>query len=175
MGPDKPSSSVTTLSNHTSLLWGGLLEGELGSPRWWPGQMIAGGQAFILGAGAQIRLSRDFTDGCHTWDPRGHVYDVSVRFFPSYCISFRIAATLSDMSGRLSVAVISQYLLLYWWLGLEDTDYGYVYHDDYYITLLMTLTSLLMFCLLMHVILIGANIIPGSIKNAKIMKIRINC
>jgi hypothetical protein len=39
----------------------------------------------------------------------------------------------------------------------------------------MTLTSLLMFCLLMHVILIGANIIPGSIKNAKIMKIRINC
>jgi hypothetical protein len=28
MGPDKPSSPVTTLSNRTSLLRGGLLEGE---------------------------------------------------------------------------------------------------------------------------------------------------
>jgi hypothetical protein len=50
---------------------------------------------------------------------------------------------------------------------------GYVDHDDYYITLLMTLTIFLAFCLLMHVI--GANIIPGLIKMAKIIKIRINC
>jgi hypothetical protein len=82
MEPDKSSSPVTTLSNHTSPLWGGLLEGEWGSLGWWPGQMIAGGQDFIPGGGAQIRFSRDIMDGCRMWDLGDYTYDVSVRFFP---------------------------------------------------------------------------------------------
>jgi hypothetical protein len=82
MGPDKLSSLVTTLSNNTSLLWGGLVEGEWGSPGWWSCWTIAGSQDFNPRAGVQFQLSRDFMDGCHTWDPRGHTYDVLVRFFP---------------------------------------------------------------------------------------------
>jgi hypothetical protein len=59
---------------------------------------------------------------------------------------------------------------------LEDEygyDYGYVYHDDYYIILHTTLTILSMFCLLMHIIVIGANIMHGLslIKIAKIIKV----
>jgi hypothetical protein len=80
--PGKPSSLVTTLFNRTSLLRGGLVEGEWGSPGWQPGRTIAGSQDYILGAGAWFWLSRDFTEGCHTWYPRGHAYDVLVRFFP---------------------------------------------------------------------------------------------
>jgi hypothetical protein len=82
MSPGKPSRPVTTLSNRTSLLQGGLLEGEWGSAGQRSGQMIAGGQDFISGAGTQVRLSRDFTNGCCMWDPRGHAHDVLVRFFP---------------------------------------------------------------------------------------------
>jgi hypothetical protein len=82
MGPAKSSSPVTTLSNRTSLLHGGLLEGEWGSPGWRPGQTIIGSQYFILRAGARFWLSRDFTDGCRKWDPGGHAYDVLVRFSP---------------------------------------------------------------------------------------------
>jgi hypothetical protein len=43
---------------------------------------------------------------------------------PAGCISIRIIMTLSDMSERLLIVVISYYVLLYWWHGLED---GYVY------------------------------------------------
>jgi hypothetical protein len=82
MGADKPSSPITTLSNRPSLLRGGLLEGEWGSPGWWPGQTIVGGQDFIPRAGAQFQLSRDFVDCCCIWDPRGYSYDMLVRFFP---------------------------------------------------------------------------------------------
>jgi hypothetical protein len=82
MGLDKSSSLVTTLSNRPSLLRGGLLEGEWGSPGWRPGRMIAGSQDFIPGAETRFWLSRDFMDGCQTWDLRGHAYDMSVRFFP---------------------------------------------------------------------------------------------
>jgi hypothetical protein len=82
VGHGKPSSLVTTLSNRPSLLWCGLLEGEWGSPRWWPGRTIAGSQDIIPRAETRFRLSRDFADGCHIWDPWGYVYDVLVRFFP---------------------------------------------------------------------------------------------
>jgi hypothetical protein len=82
IGPGKPSSLVTNLSNCTSLLQGGLLEGEWGSPGWRPVRMITGSRDFILGAGAQFWPSRDFVDGCRTWDPWDHVYDVLVRFYP---------------------------------------------------------------------------------------------
>jgi hypothetical protein len=77
MGPGKPNSTATTLSSRPSLLWGGLLEGEWGSLGWRLGRTIAGGQDIIFGAGAQIWLSRDFIDGCHTWDLWGsHVWRV---------------------------------------------------------------------------------------------------
>jgi hypothetical protein len=33
--------------------------------------------------------------------------------FPAGCILIRITVTLSDMSGRLSIAIISYYVLLY--------------------------------------------------------------
>jgi hypothetical protein len=82
MGPDKASSSVTTSSNRTSLLWCYLLEGEWGNPGWRAGRMIARGQYFIPGAGARFWLSTDFVDSCHMWDARCHTYDMSIRFFP---------------------------------------------------------------------------------------------
>jgi hypothetical protein len=81
-GPSKPSILVTTLSNRPSLIRGGLAEGEWGSPGWRPGRTIAGSQDFISGAETRFRPSSDFADGCRTWDPRGHMYDVLVRFFP---------------------------------------------------------------------------------------------
>jgi hypothetical protein len=81
MGPGKPSSPVTTLSNHPSQLWGGSLERARSSPGRRSGRTIAGGQDFIPEKGAQFRLSRDFTYGCCTWDPRGQAYDVLVMFF----------------------------------------------------------------------------------------------
>jgi hypothetical protein len=53
---------------------------------------------------------------------------------PVGCISIQIAVTLSDMSGRLSVANILWYILLHWIDGLEhDYGYDYVYHGYYYI------------------------------------------
>jgi hypothetical protein len=51
-------------------------------PRMTAGPSITRSQDFIPGAGARFRLSRDFTNGCHTCDPEGHTYDVLVRFFP---------------------------------------------------------------------------------------------
>jgi hypothetical protein len=54
------------------------------------------------------------------------------------CILIRIIATLSDMSDRMSIAIISLYV---GWLE-DDYGYGYIYHDDYCITLLVTLTSI---------------------------------
>jgi hypothetical protein len=81
MGPGKPTIPVTTLSNRTSLLRSGLLEGEWGNSGWRPGRMIAGSQYFILGAWVQFWLTRNFADGCRTWDLEGHAYDVFIRFF----------------------------------------------------------------------------------------------
>jgi hypothetical protein len=54
MGSGKPSSLIIILSNHPSLLQGGLLEGERGSPGQRSGRMIAGSQDFNLEAGAQF-------------------------------------------------------------------------------------------------------------------------
>jgi hypothetical protein len=102
-GPSKPNSPVTILSNHPSLLRGCLLEGEWGNPERRSGRSIAGGQDLNPRAGAQFWLSRDFTDGCHTWDPRCKAYDVLVRFSPVGCTLIQIAVTLSDMSDCLSL------------------------------------------------------------------------
>jgi hypothetical protein len=56
--------------------------------------------------------------------------------------------------------------------SVEDEDgYGYVYHDDYYITLLVML-NLSMFCLFMRVIVYRCKHITYIIKLAKIMKVK---
>jgi hypothetical protein len=83
MGPDKPSIPVTTSSNCTpppALRW--CVGQRMRQPRMTVGLGITGSQDFIQGAGTRFRLSRDFADGCRTWDPGGHAYDVLVRFFP---------------------------------------------------------------------------------------------
>jgi hypothetical protein len=71
------------------------------------GSGIAGSQDFILGAETQFRLSRDMRmvvvreilGVAHTtcWSGSSSVW----------CISIQVITTLSDMSDRLSVAVIS--------------------------------------------------------------------
>jgi hypothetical protein len=152
MGPGKLNSLVTTLSNCPSLLQGGLLEGEWGSPGRWPGRTIVGGQDFILGAGVRFWLSRDFADGCHTWDPRGQAYDVLVRFFhgrvytdSNHHDTLAYEWSLVCYSHLVVCFVILMAWIRGWWLWL-------CYHDDCCITLFMALTALLMFCLRMHVI-----------------------
>jgi hypothetical protein len=141
------------LPNCPSQLRGGLLYEEWGNPGWWLGRTIVGGggQDFILGAGAQFRLSRDFTDGCRTWDLRGHAYDVLVRYLPAGCAPIWITMMLLDMSDRLPLQSSHSMfccsngmdyrmmimVMLSWWLL-----YYFIYDID----------CLLMFCLLIHVI-----------------------
>jgi hypothetical protein len=140
MKPDKPSSPVTTLLNRKSLLHGGLLKGEWGSPGWRPGRTIAGSQDFIPAAGARFWLSRDFTDGCRMWDPRGHAYDMLVRFFPSrvYINSSRRDTLGYEWSFvHCCHLVVCLVVLLAW---IRECWIWLCYHDDYCITLLMTLT-----------------------------------
>jgi hypothetical protein len=59
---------------------------------------------------------------------------------PAGCTTIRIIATLSNMSGRLLVAVTSSiWMVDGWFRGL-----WYDYHGDYWISLIMMLTTLLM-------------------------------
>ncbi len=103
IGPGKPSSLVTTLLNHPSLLRGSLLEAEWGSLEWRPGWAL-------LGAKTSSREQRlDF-------DLVGTSPKVFVRETPGAtrmscqsgsstvgCISIWVTMTLSDMSDRLSL------------------------------------------------------------------------
>jgi hypothetical protein len=151
MGPSKLSSPVTTLSNRTSLLHGGLLEGEWGSPGWRPGQTITGSQDFISGGEAQFWLSRDFIDGYHTWDPEGHAYNMLIRFFPCWVYTdSNHRDTLEYEWPLVRCCHLIVCLVYYWWLDDED-GYG---------CFILMITALLyfwcwllsMFCLFMHVI-----------------------
>jgi hypothetical protein len=129
MRPVKYSSLVTTLSNHTSLLQGGLLEGEWGSLGWRPGRMINGSKDFIPGAGVWFRLSMDIADDCCMWDLRGHAYDVLVRFFP--CMVYTNLNHRDTLEYKWPLAHCCH--LIVWLIifdGLED-GYGYYYHDYY--------------------------------------------
>jgi hypothetical protein len=152
MGPGKPCSPVTTLLNCPSLLRGGLLEGDWGSLGWQPGRTITRSQAFILGAETQFWLSRDFTDGCRMWDLWGHMYDVSVKFFPcrvyidsNHCDTLIYECPLVCCCHLIVCLVVSMawirrcwiWLCLSWWLL-----YYFIYDID----------CLFVFCLLMHVI-----------------------
>jgi hypothetical protein len=107
MGCGRPSSLVTTLSNRTSLLWGGLLEGEWGSPGWRPGQASLGIKTSSLEQGPNFDLVgiswmvviRETSGVTRTtcWSSSS----------PAGCTPIWIVVTLSDMSDRLSVAIIS--------------------------------------------------------------------
>jgi hypothetical protein len=149
MGPGKPSNYFIELHLPSSRWFVG---GRMRQPRMMARPGITGSQDFISGAGVQFWLSRDITDGCHMWDRRGHAYNVLVRFFSYKVYTNSNYLDTLRYEWPLVVAIILYYVLLYWWLGLEDDDYGYIYHDDYCITLFMTSAALLMFCLLMHVI-----------------------
>jgi hypothetical protein len=141
MGPDKPSSLVTTSSNHTSLLWGALLEGQWGSLGWRLGWASLGaktasqeqGPNFDLVGTSYIVVISEILRVVYTVRWSGSS--------PAGCILIRIATTLLDMSDRLSLLSshsMSGVLLMVrgWvWLWLQ-----LCYHDDYYISLLMTLT-----------------------------------
>jgi hypothetical protein len=107
MGPGKSSSLVTTLSNRTSLLQGDRMEGEWGSPGWRSDHTIAGNQDFIPEAGAWFQPSRNFTEGCRTWDPKGYMYDVLSGSSPVGYTLIQITAMLLDMSDRLQVVITS--------------------------------------------------------------------
>jgi hypothetical protein len=149
MGLGKPSILVTTLSSNTSLLRGGLLEGEWGSPGWWLARTIARSQDFIPGARAGFWISRDFMDGCRTWDPRGHGYDMLVRFFPyRVYIDSNHRDTLGYEWPLARCCHLVVCLDVFWMDGLEY-GYGYGYHDDYCITLIIMLITLLMLALCM--------------------------
>jgi hypothetical protein len=143
MGPGKPSSPVTILSNRPSLLWGDLLEGEWGSPGWWPGWTIVGAQDFIPEGGTQFQLSRNFTNGCRTWDPQGpHVWCVGQvlslnsvhRFESPWHSRIWVAACplLSSCSMSCCIDVLDQRMLvvvmLSWWLL-----YYFIYDVDYFV------------------------------------------
>jgi hypothetical protein len=105
-------------------------------------------QDFIPGAEPRFWLSRDFADGCLVWDPWGHTYDVSVRFFP---YMMYIDSNRRDTLGyewtlvRCCHLIVCLIVLMAW---IRGCCLWLSYHDDCYITLFMTSTILLMFCLL---------------------------
>jgi hypothetical protein len=103
MGPDKPSSLGTTLSNRPSLLRGGLLEGEWGSLGWRPCR------ASVRAKTSSLKQRPDF-------DLVGTSPTIVICETPmatrttcwsgssfAGCISIWIIATLSDMSDCLSL------------------------------------------------------------------------
>jgi hypothetical protein len=166
----EPSSPVTTLSNHTSLLHGGLLVGEWDNPGWWPSHTIVGSQDFIPGAGARFWLSMDFMDGCRTWDPGGHVYDVLVMFFPSRVYTdsnYRDTLGYEWLLVHCYHLVVCLVVLMAWIRGcwkLLCLSWWLMYYFTYDIDFCQHSTCL---CILQF---IRASIIPSLIKMTKIMK-----
>jgi hypothetical protein len=82
IGSGKPSNLVTTLSNHTSLLRGGLLEGEWGSLDDGRAGWLLGVKASSREQGPDFDLLGTLWTVCRTRDSWGHAYDVSIRFLP---------------------------------------------------------------------------------------------
>jgi hypothetical protein len=175
MDSGKSSRLVTTLSNRTFMLQGGLLEEEWGSSGQRLSRTIAGGQDFIPGAGARfdlvgtlqtvvVRETRETT--------RTMCWSCSS---PAWCTSIRVTATLLNMSDCLSLQSSHSMSCCIWWLGLEDAEYGYVIMMI--IVLLYLWHRLLCWCSTWLYMLwfIGANLISSLIKMVKIIKIRINC
>jgi hypothetical protein len=144
MGPGKPNSLVTILSNRTSLLQGGLVEGKWGSQRW---RSIVGSQDFIPRAETWFWPSRNFKGSYRTWDPWGHTYDVLVRFFP--CRTYTDLNRYDTLGYEWPLArcyhLVVYLIVLDEWL---DDGYDYIYYDDYYITLIIMLLIALMMLVL---------------------------
>jgi hypothetical protein len=61
----------------------------------------------MIGVEARFRPCRNFAEGCCTWDLRGHTYDVLSGSSLVGCILIQITVTLSDISDRLLIVVIS--------------------------------------------------------------------
>jgi hypothetical protein len=124
---------------------------KMRQPRMTAESGIAKSQDFILGAETQFQLSRDFTDGCRTWDPKGHAYDVSIRFFPCRVyIDLSRRDTLRYEWPLIRFCHLVVCLVYCWWLE-DEYNYGYV---------IMMIPVLLylwrwhrpMFCLFMHIL-----------------------
>jgi hypothetical protein len=144
MGPNKPSNLVTTLSNRPSLLQGGLVEGEWGSPGWQPDRAIARSQDIIPGAETRFWPSRDFVDGFHMWDPRGHSCNVLVRFFPCRVYIDSNHRNTLRYEWLLACCCHLVVCLDVFWMDSLEVGYAYAYHDDYCITLIKLLITFLM-------------------------------
>jgi hypothetical protein len=152
MGPRKPSSPVTTLSNHPSLLCDGFLVGEWGSPWWWPGQMILGAKTSSWEQGPRF----DLVGTLQMWDPRGHAYDMLsgsslqgvYRFESPWHSWIWVTACPSLSSSSMSGGLL---MVTGWaWLWLR-------YHDDNCIYYTYDVDSLSTFYLFMHVIVCRCN------------------
>jgi hypothetical protein len=145
MGPDKPSSLRTTLSNRPSLLRGGLLEGEWGSPGWRSSQASVRAKTSSLKQRPDFDLVRTSPTVVICETPRAT--RTTCRSGSSFvrCISIWITVTLSDMSDCLSL--LSSHSIS---CCTEDDDgYGYIIMM---IIILFYLWLLAMFCLFMHII-----------------------
>jgi hypothetical protein len=140
IGLDKPSRSITTSSNRTSLLRGGLLEGEWGSTGWRPGQASLGAKTSYRKQGPNFDLvgTSQTVVVSETLGPLvrhiGQILPIhGVYRFESSRYS-RIWVIACPLLSSYSMSGVLLLIRGWGWLWL------YFYHDDYYITLLMTLT-----------------------------------
>jgi hypothetical protein len=104
-------------------------------------------------------------------DWKGHAYDVLVRFF-SYRVY--IDSNRHDTIGYEWLLARCCHLVVCFDVLMDGLEDDYVYHVGYCITLIMTSTTLLMFCFTCMLQFIGANIVTSLIKMTKIVKLRIN-
>jgi hypothetical protein len=105
----------------------------------------AEGQDFIPGAGVQFRLSRDLRMVviCASFR-ESSIWRVGHVLSHAGCISIRVTATLSVMSGSLSLQS-SRSMFVVFGLedgGLENVGYGYVIRILTIFTLPLALTSI---------------------------------
>jgi hypothetical protein len=97
--------------------------GRMRQPRMMIGSGITGSQNFIPGAETRFQLSRDFANDCRTWDPGGHMYDMSVRFFPR-CVYIDLSHHDSLGYEWPFVCYIHLVVCLVYCLWFED-EHGY--------------------------------------------------
>jgi hypothetical protein len=141
MGPSKPSSLVTTLSNRTSLLWAGYMEGEWGSLGWRLSRASLGvkissreqGSNFDLVGTSQMVVIRKTRGGSRVWRvgqvlPLQGVYRFESPWHSQIWVTACPLLSSRSMSGVL--LMVRGWALLWLWL---------CYHDDYCITLPVTL------------------------------------
>jgi hypothetical protein len=106
MGPNKPSSFVTTWPNRIPYSTVGAWEEEWGSSDRWPDQSISGAKTSSEDVGTRFNLVGTYkmlqcmgtacreTYEWHTWTARGSIHGVLIRFSLAGCTSIRITMTL---------------------------------------------------------------------------------